>query len=80
MSRIAKKPVELVSGAEVNVSGQTITAKGKQGNLSMELHEAVSVKQEDGVLTFSPNDDSKGSWAMAGTMRSLANNMVVGVT
>lgn len=80
MSRIAKKPVELVSGAEVNVSGQTITAKGKQGNLSMELHEAVSVKQEDGVLTFSPNDDSKGSMALAGTMRSLANNMVVGVT
>jgi len=80
MSRIAKKPVELVSGAEVNVSGQTITAKGKQGNLTMELHEAVSVKQEDGVLTFSPNDDSKGSMAMAGTMRSLANNMVVGVT
>lgn len=80
MSRIAKQPVELVSGAEVNVSGQTITAKGKQGNLSMELHEAVSVKQEDGVLTFSPNDDSKGSMALAGTMRSLANNMVVGVT
>ena len=80
MSRIAKKPVELVSGAEVNVSGQTVTAKGKQGNLSMELHEAVSVKQEDGVLTFSPNDDSKGSMAMAGTMRSLVNNMVVGVT
>ncbi len=80
MSRIAKKPVELVSGAEVNVSGQTITAKGKVGNLSMELHDTVSVKQEDGVLTFSPNDDSKGSMAMAGTMRSLANNMVVGVT
>jgi len=80
MSRIAKQPVELVSGAEVNVSGQTITAKGKQGNLTMELHETVSVKQEDGVLTFSPNDDSKGSMAMAGTMRSLANNMVVGVT
>ena len=80
MSRIAKKPVELVSGAEVNVSGQTITAKGKQGNLSMELHETVSVKQEGGVLTFSPNDDSKGSMAMAGTMRSLVNNMVVGVT
>ena len=80
MSRIAKKPVELVSGAEVKVSGQTITAKGKVGNLSMELHDTVSVKQEDGVLTFSPNDDSKGSMAMAGTMRSLVNNMVVGVT
>ena len=80
MSRIAKKPIELVSGVEVNISGQTITAKGKVGNLSMELHDTVSVKQEDGALTFSPNDDSKGSMAMAGTMRSLVNNMVVGVT
>ena len=80
MSRIAKKPVELVSGVEVNISGQTITAKGKQGTLSLDLHETVSVKQEDNVLKFSPNDDSKDSMAMAGTMRSLVSNMVVGVT
>lgn len=80
MSRIAKKPVELISGVEVNVSGQTVTAKGKVGSLSIDLHDTVSVKQEDNVLLFAPNDDSKGSMAMAGTMRSLVNNMVVGVT
>ncbi len=80
MSRIAKKPVELVSGVEVSINGQTITAKGKQGNLSLDLHDAVSIKQEDNKLTFSPNDDSKGSMAMAGTMRSLVNNMILGVT
>lgn len=80
MSRIAKKPVELVSGVEVSISGQTISAKGKQGNLSLNLHEAVSVKQEDGQLTFSPNDDSKSTMALTGTMRSLVNNMIVGVS
>jgi len=80
MSRIAKQPVELISGVEVNISGQTITAKGKQGNLSLDMHETVSVKQQDNVLKFSPNDDSKGSMAMAGTMRSLVNNMVAGVS
>lgn len=80
MSRIAKKPVEIISGVELTISGQTVTVKGKLGNLSMDLHEAVSVNQEDSKLTFSPNDDSKGSMAMAGTMRSLVNNMVVGVT
>jgi large subunit ribosomal protein L6 len=80
MSRIAKKPVELISGVELNISGQSITAKGKQGALSLELHETVSVKQGDGVLLFTPNDDSKGTMAMAGTMRSLVNNMLVGVT
>jgi len=80
MSRIAKKPVEIISGVDINISGQTVSAKGKQGNLSIDLHDTVSVKQEDGALTFSPNDDSKGSMAMAGTMRSLVNNMVVGVS
>ena len=80
MSRIAKKPVEIISGVEINISGQTISAKGKQGNLSMDLHDTVSVKQEDNTLTFSPNDDTKGTMAMAGTMRSLVNNMVVGVS
>ena len=80
MSRIAKKPVELVSGAEVNINGQTVTVKGAQGNLSIDLHNTVSVKQEDGKLNFAPNDNSKGSMAMAGTMRSLVNNMVLGVT
>ena len=80
MSRIAKKPVEIVSGVELTISGQTVSVKGKQGNLSMDLHETVSVNQEDSTLTFSPNDDSKGTMAMTGTMRSLVNNMVVGVS
>jgi large subunit ribosomal protein L6 len=80
MSRIAKQPVELVPGVEINISGQSITAKGKNDSLSMELHETVTVKQEDGALTFAPNDASKASMAMAGTMRSLVNNMVIGVS
>jgi len=80
MSRIAKKPVEILSGAEVSISGQTITAKGSQGNLSLDVNKVVTVKQEGNELIFSPNDGSKGSMAMAGTMRSLVDNMVVGVT
>lgn len=80
MSRIANKPVEITSGTEINVSGQTVTVKGKQGTLTMDLHDCVSIKQEDNRLTFAPNDGSKGSMAMAGTMRSLVNNMMVGVT
>jgi large subunit ribosomal protein L6 len=80
MSRIAKKPVELKPGVEINISGQSITAKGKEGSLSMDLHAAVSVKQEDGVLSFAPNDSSKDSMAMTGTMRSLVSNMVKGVS
>jgi large subunit ribosomal protein L6 len=64
----------------VNISGQTISAKGKEGALSMDLHAAVSVKQEDGVLNFAPNDSSKDSMSMTGTMRSLVDNMIKGVS
>lgn len=80
MSRIAKNPVVLIPGAEIKISGQSVTAKGKVGSLSLEVHKAVSVTEEDGKLVFAPNDDSKGSMAMAGTMRSLVNNMVIGVS
>ena len=80
MSRIAKNPVVLIPGAEIKISGQSVTAKGKVGSLSLEVHKAVSVTEDDGKLVFAPNDDSKGSMAMAGTMRSLVNNMVIGVS
>ena len=80
MSRIANKPVEIPSGVEVSVSGQMVSVKGKNGNLSMELNDKVQVKQEDNALNFSGKADVDGSVAMAGTMRSLADNMVVGVS
>ena len=79
MSRIAKQPVQIVSGVEVNISGQTVTVKGKQGTLSLDIHDTVAVNQEDSALNFAPRDDSKDSMAMTGTMRSLVNNMVIGV-
>ena len=79
MSRIANKPVEVLSGVEISINGQTVSAKGKEGNLSMELHKDVSISQEDGVLKLCPNVDSKDAVAMTGTMRSLVDNMVIGV-
>ena len=80
MSRIAKKPVEIPSGVEVSLSGQSISVKGKNGNMSMEVHQKVQVKHEDNVLSFVGREGVDDSVAMAGTMRSLASNMVVGVS
>ena len=80
MSRIANKPVEIPSGVEVSISGQTISAKGKNGNMSLVVNEKVAVAQEDGVLKFSGREGVAGSVAMAGTMRSLTDNLVIGVS
>ena len=80
MSRIANKPVEVPSGVEVSISGRTVSVKGKNGALAMDVNEKVDVTQQDNALSFSGKDGVAGSVSMAGTMRSLANNMVVGVS
>lgn len=78
MSRIAKEPISLPKGVDFNISGQQVKVKGPKGAMQMDLHPAVGVSQEDGVITVQPQDDR--ALAMAGTMRSLLNNLVIGVT
>jgi large subunit ribosomal protein L6 len=80
MSRIAKNPVVIPAGVELKLDGQSVSVKGKNGQLSMELHSSVVLAQEDGVVTFAARDGSKIARAMSGTARSLVNNMVVGVS
>jgi large subunit ribosomal protein L6 len=78
MSRVAKTPVEIPAGVELKLTGQHVAVKGKNGSLELTVHDAVAVKQDDNVLSFEGKDDKSN--AMAGTMRVLVNNMVIGVS
>ena len=80
MSRIAKKPIEVPNGVEFSIKGSEVSAKGPKGYLALTLHDAVNLTQEDNVLTLSPKDTRQSSLAVAGTMRSVINNIVEGVT
>jgi large subunit ribosomal protein L6 len=80
MSRVAKKPVSIPSGVDINVSGQVVTVKGPKGALEHRVHESVALNQEDNALTFAAADQSQEANALAGTTRALLNNMVTGVT
>lgn len=80
MSRIANNPVSIPKGVEINISGSDLNVKGSKGNLSMAMHQLVEIKEEEGALTFKATANSKESKALAGTLRSLVNNMVVGVS
>ncbi len=79
MSRVANQPVTIPGGVEVQVNGQKVAAKGPKGNSEIEVNGLVSVAMEDGSLKVASNDSEKKSIAMAGTMRALLNNLVVGV-
>jgi large subunit ribosomal protein L6 len=80
MSRIANAPVVLPKGVEATLSAGSIAVKGSKGNLNLDLHDGVAVEQDGDSLKISAKDDSRKSIALAGTFRSLINNMVVGVS
>jgi len=80
MSRIAKNPVAIAAGINVNITGQQVDVKGPKGSLQMTIHEDVEVMQDDSSLSVAPRNGSKSANAMAGTMRSLLDNMVNGVS
>jgi large subunit ribosomal protein L6 len=77
MSRIAKSPIELPKGVEFSQNDGVVKVKGAKGTLEMNLHPAVELKLEDGVINVAPLNDA--DMAMAGTMRALVANMVEGV-
>lgn len=80
MSRIGKKPVDLPNGVEVSLKDNSIDVKGSKGSMSLALNELVEVSQEGNSLLVKPVVESKNAVAMSGTMRSLINNTVVGVS
>lgn len=80
MSRIGKAPINVPSGVDIQISGNSITVKGPKGQLSRELVDQVSVSQDGDTLQVERVDDSREARAMHGLMRSLVANMVIGVT
>jgi large subunit ribosomal protein L6 len=80
MSRVAKNPIAVPSGVEINLTGDTITVKGPLGSLRQSLASHVSVSHADGRLQVATANDSREAHAMSGTTRALLANMVVGVT
>ena len=78
MSRIANKPIPLPKGVEIQQSGSHLTVKGGKGSLELDLPAGVNLSIEEAeakIETAAPEHR-----AIAGTMRSLVNNMVVGVS
>jgi large subunit ribosomal protein L6 len=80
MSRVGKASITVPAGVEFSQAGQAITVKGAGGTLSLNLNPLVGLKNEAGVLSLTPANDSREANAMSGTMRQLINNMVQGVS
>ncbi|MEZ0237583.1 50S ribosomal protein L6 [Methylibium sp.] len=80
MSRVGKMPIAVPKGVDVAINADQISVKGSLGTLVRPVNRLVSVKNEDGKLSFVPADESAAANAMSGTMRALVANMVNGVS
>ena len=80
MSRVGKNPIAIPSGTTVTIDGQNIKAKGKLGERQMRLADSVGAEIEDGQLVIKPKSNPERHRMMWGTMRSLAQSLVTGVT
>ena len=80
MSRIGKAPIPLPSGVDITLNERHVTVKGPKGTLDREIPGTITIRQEGAVLLVERPDDERQTRAMHGLVRSLVNNMVVGVT
>lgn len=80
MSRIGKSPIAIPAGVTVTINGDTVTVKGKLGELTQDITDGISIKEEEGVLVLDRPSESKSHKAKHGLYRALINNMIEGVS
>ena len=80
MSRVGQAVIEVPEGVEINQNGNTISAKGINGELSTIVNKAVVVEINANKIIVVPNDKSSKGRALWGTTRALINNVVKGVS
>jgi len=80
MSRIGKKPVAIPAKVLVSIDGQTLVAKGPKGELSLNVHPQITVKQQDGSLIVERAGDERQARALHGLTRALLSNVITGVS
>ena len=80
VSRIAKYPIAVPKGVEVNIASGQISIKGPLGVISRPADPNVAIDKTGDQLVCKALGNSNHADAMSGTMRALVANMVTGVT
>tara|TARA_B100000963_G_scaffold336865_1_gene332329 strand:- start:5092 stop:5640 length:549 start_codon:yes stop_codon:yes gene_type:complete len=80
MSRVAKNPIKITDGVTVTTDDNVVKVKGNKAEMEFVLSENISLDIEETVINVKYDDSDQKSIALAGTTRSIINNMVVGVS
>lgn len=81
MSRIGRMPIAIPAGVTFNVTpDNVVTVKGPKGTLEKAMHTNITIKVEDGQVNVTRPNDDKQNRELHGLVRTLVNNMVIGVS
>ena len=80
MSRVAKNPISVTDGVNITVDNNKVIVKGSKGELEFVLPKTVSLNISDDFINVEYNEAVQQSVALAGTTRSIVNNMIIGVS
>ena len=80
MSRVANNPINVPDTVNVSINDDVVVVKGNKGELDFSLPSSISIDIKDDVMNINYNSENQESVALAGTTRSILNNMVVGVS
>ena len=80
MSLIGKIPVIIPDKVKVQVKNQHVAVEGPNGKLTLDVPHLATVKVDDQQILVSRPNDNKESKAIHGLVRSLIQNMVIGVS
>lgn len=80
MSRIGKKPIDLPGGVKAAMADNVITVEGQKGKSTYNIPPRFKVEIKDNKIIITRPSEEKLDKAMHGLIRSLINNMAIGVS
>jgi large subunit ribosomal protein L6 len=79
MSRIGKKSIVIPQGVEAKYQNKLLNIKGSKGSLDLAICEEIDLEIKDNEILVKKIKNSKNAPALWGLIRSLINNMMIGV-
>ena len=80
MSRVAKNPITIPDSVIVSIENNIVKVKGSKGEIDFDLPSSVTLEVNENIISVNYDENDQQSVALAGTTRSIVNNMIIGVT
>ncbi len=80
MSRVGRKPIDIVSGVKIQKDGQSLKVVGPKGEMNASIHPDITVEVKEKQVLLTRHSDVKEHRALHGLWRALIQNMIKGVT